>query len=123
MSTIADYAAVPWNQNSGLIRRPDSIEERNRKQRSKLQMLFLRGVCAYGLFTNLWYLGAMVLYFMVHGDNSSTFGFYPIIPALVVAAALVWTFRNSRIALCVLAGLTTPLGLLFAYNSIRFGLF
>lgn len=88
-----------------------------------LQMPVLRAVCAYGLFANLWYLGAIALYFMVYGDNSSTFGLYPVLPAAVVAVAVVWTFRNARTTLCVLAGLTAPLGLLFAYNAIRFGLF
>ena len=87
-----------------------------------LQTLLLRAACAYGLFANFWYLAAFALYFMVYGDNSSTFGLYPIIPAAIVAAVVVWAFRNKRTTLYVLAGLTAPLGLLFAYNVMRFGL-
>ena len=100
---------------------PNESETANNGRR--LPPLLLRALCAYGLFTNLWYLGAIALYFMVYGDNSSTVGLYPMIPAAIVAIAITWTIRNSRMTLCAIAGLTAPLGLLFAYNAIRFGLF
>ncbi len=80
-------------------------------------------MCVYGLFTNLWYFGSIAIYFLVYGDNSSTFGLYPIIPSAMASLVIVWIVRNMNRTLNVLALLTAPFSLHFTYNAIRYGLF
>ncbi|WP_147868057.1 hypothetical protein [Stieleria maiorica] len=89
---------------------------------SRFRVFVLRAACVYGLFVNVWYFGAAALYFWVFGDNSSTLGLYPIIPAAIVAVATVLLIRNQMTTMYVVAGLTAPLGLSFACNVFRFGL-
>ncbi len=85
--------------------------------------LVLQAICTGGLFVNLWYLGAAALYYLVYGDNSSSFGWYPIVPAAFTSVSVVWVLRKSKAKLYVLAALTAPLAIVFAYNSLRFGIF
>ncbi len=88
-----------------------------------LRTLVLQVICTVGLFANLWYLGSAALYFLVYGDNSSRFGWYPVVPAAIAAVSVVWALRKSTVKLYALAALTAPLAILFAYNCLRFGLF
>ncbi|MCA9220430.1 MAG: hypothetical protein KDA71_08895 [Planctomycetales bacterium] len=84
--------------------------------------LVLRVICAYGLFTNLWYAGAIALYFLVHGDNSSTIGLYAAIPSAVISIVTIWTLWNANRVWYVVAILTAPFSLLFTYGLLRYGL-
>lgn len=77
--------------------------------------------CVYGLFCNLWYIGAIALYAFVYGDTSATFGLYPIIPAALLAGFSVWCARHYTPLLLILAVVTSPLTILFTYNLLRFG--
>ena len=101
--------------------RPSSVEPAN--SWSARWHLALRGTCFLGLFVSFWYIGWAVLYFAVFGDNPpDLMGFYPVVPAAILAGSIVFWRRNHTASLVALAVLTAPAWLNFFYRVLRYGL-